>query len=209
MTQLLQNLKTGTITLEDVPHECGVRGCGPLDPRPHRGRRPDPGRGMPLRRPAAVPRWRPAEACMRHRLAPQGDYVLADDSVRATLECENGSRGNTVYSAPGADRIPKELVEVMCDGRSAVLDNFRRFSLYDGAHVSTARGSQDKGHRGQFRTLIQAVAAGGPRRVAVDELLLSSLSTVYIVESLSAGHSHRRRPNGSLRAWRNVRAADC
>ncbi len=121
------------------------------------------------------------------RLPPQGDSVQADDNVLATLEFEDGSRGSIAYSALGADRMPKELVEVMGGGRGAVLDNFRRLSLYDGARVSTARGSQDKGHRDQFRTLIQTVASRGPPPVAVDELLLSSLSTVYIVESLSAG----------------------
>ena len=113
--------------------------------------------------------------------------MLADDNVLVTPEFEDGSRGSVTYSALGADRMPKELVEITGSGRSAVIDNFRRVALYGGTHVSTHRGRQDKGHDARFQTLVRAVSAGGPAPVPAEEFSASALATLCVAESLAPG----------------------
>ncbi len=121
------------------------------------------------------------------RLPPAGDGILADDNVLVALEFADGSRGSVTYCALGADRMPKELVEVIGGGRSAVIDNFRRVSLYEGTSVSADKARQDKGHDEQFRALVRAVYTGEPFPVPVEELFTSSLATLCVIESLAAG----------------------
>jgi predicted dehydrogenase/threonine dehydrogenase-like Zn-dependent dehydrogenase len=121
------------------------------------------------------------------RLPPAGDLVLWDDNVSTTIEFADGSLGTIIYSALGADALPKERVEIMGAGRSAVIDNFRAAELYQGKERKVASAGQDKGHRAQFAAFVSAIASGGPSPVPARELLLSTLATLCIEESLRTG----------------------
>ena len=48
-------------------------------------------------------------------------------------------------------------------------------------------GRQDKGHRAQFQAFLDAIVVGGPPPIPLDELLLSSLATILVSESLRTG----------------------
>lgn len=124
-------------------------------------------------------------------LAPAGVAVLSDDNVSATIEFADGSVGTIVYSALGADGLPKERVEIMGAGRSAVIDNFRVTELYKGPDRKAASAGQDKGHRAQFAAFFSAVSSGEPSPVLARELLLSTLATLCIEESLRTGQPVR------------------
>ncbi len=119
------------------------------------------------------------------RLPASGRQVLADDNVLAILDFADGSRGSILYSALGADAMPKELVEMLGGGKSAVLDNFRTLHLYGGKGKSTRTSPLDKGHHGQFRALIDAIKQGGEPPIPLEEILLSSLATLCIAQSLN------------------------
>ena len=125
------------------------------------------------------------------RLPANGRYVLADDNVLVALDFADGSRGSILYSALGADSMPKEMLEVMGDGKSATLDNFRTLDLYRGSRKSSrksgglVRRGVDKGHNAQFRALVDSILQGGGPPVPLEEILLSSMATLCIVRSLS------------------------
>jgi len=125
------------------------------------------------------------------RLTPAGDAVLSDDNVSATIEFADGSIGTIVYSALGADALPKERVEIMGAGRSAVIDNFCVTELYQGTGRKATSGGQDKGHRAEFAAFVSAIASGGPSPIPARELLLSTLATLCIEESLRTGQPVR------------------
>lgn len=120
------------------------------------------------------------------RLPPVGQSVLEDDNVLVAVDFEDGSLGSILYSALGAEGMTKELIEVFGDRKSAVIDDFRRLELYEGAVKSNSKGRQDKGHRAEFQALVEAVQSGGPAPIPVEELLLGSLATICITESLAS-----------------------
>jgi predicted dehydrogenase/threonine dehydrogenase-like Zn-dependent dehydrogenase len=71
-----------------------------------------------------------------------------------SLGFADGSVAAILYSDGNASGLPKELVEAHAGGRSAVLDDFRSLTLFDGRAESKAGGRrQDKGHRAQFEHL--------------------------------------------------------
>jgi predicted dehydrogenase/threonine dehydrogenase-like Zn-dependent dehydrogenase len=121
------------------------------------------------------------------RLPPSGDAVLSDDNVLISLEFADGSRGSVAYSALGAANQPKEHIEVMGGGQSALLDDFRQLQVFDGNKTNKTGGRQDKGHRAQFEAFTNAIVAGGAPPIPQDELLLSSLATILVDESLRTG----------------------
>lgn len=113
----------------------------------------------------------------------------SQDSVVVTLQLENGSLGTISYVASGDRALAKERVEVFGGGASAVLEDFRRLEMvrHGRRSVHASRWQQDKGHRGEWETLVASLKHGGPPPIPYRELAASSLATFAAVESLRLG----------------------
>ncbi len=146
----------------------------------------------------------PPRSVFASRLPANGRHVLSDDNVLVALDFADGSRGSILYSALGADSMPKEMLEVMGDGKSATLHNFRTLDLYRGNRKSSrksgglVRRGVDKGHNAQFRALVDSILRGGGPLVPLEEVLLSSMATLSIVRSLSEASAVQVDPSGLL-----------
>jgi predicted dehydrogenase len=121
---------------------------------------------------------------------PVGGTNGADDSVALTLRLEDGSLGSIVYASGGDRSMPKERLEVLGGGRSAVLDDFRIVQLHVGGRTRRIGGmlsSQDKGHPAELAAFIDAVRHGGPS--PVDPLQAAHITRVTFaaVESMRSG----------------------
>lgn len=82
------------------------------------------------------------------------------DSASLLLRHENGATGVINYFANGSRAYAKERVEVYAQGRTLVLDNFRRLTGYGFRGFSSLSGRQDKGHGEQMKRLLAAVRTG-------------------------------------------------
>ena len=101
------------------------------------------------------------------------------DTATISLRFEDGSVATVNYFANGSKKFPKERVEVFCGGRVLVNDNFRTLRAYGWPGVRTMRlRSQDKGHAAGMAAFIDAVRAGGPAPIPVQELLEVSEATI-------------------------------
>ena len=110
-----------------------------------------------------------------------------NDNVSITLTFADGSIGNILYLASGDPALPKERVEVFCQGAAAVLDDFRRVDLYRGGRKRVKKSAQDKGHQAELQAFVQAALTGGSSPIPCDELFRSTLVTLKVVESLNLG----------------------
>ncbi len=108
------------------------------------------------------------------------------DQVVITLSFEDGSVGTIVYTAGGDTAFGKERIEVLGDGRVAVLDDYRTLELV--RHGRRKRRHErlrpDKGHRGEWEALIAAARAGAGAPISLDEMALAHLATFAAVESM-------------------------
>ena len=84
--------------------------------------------------------------------------------------------------------MPKEYVEVLGDGKSARIDDFSKADIFSNSNTKKFQHRRDKGHREQFRQLINAVRAGGPAPIPLEQIASSSLATICVIESLAIGH---------------------
>ncbi|MBV9169645.1 MAG: bi-domain-containing oxidoreductase [Chloroflexi bacterium] len=121
---------------------------------------------------------------------PIGASVATDDSVMLSLRFEDGSLGSIMYASGGDRSMPKERLEVLGDGRSAVLDDFRTVQLH--AHGRTQRiggalATQDKGHAAELRAFFDAIRNG--RASPVDPLQAAHVTRVTFaaIESMRSG----------------------
>ena len=111
-----------------------------------------------------------------------------DDSVAVTLKFHDGSVGTITYLANGDPAMPKERVEISSTGRSAVIDNFQYLTLYQQSKKRSFKlGAIDKGHRDEVRAFLQAIQQGSPSPISFESLVVTTLATFKIVESLQVG----------------------
>ena len=70
------------------------------------------------------------------------------DTASILLSFENGSIGTLNYYANGNKKVPKERIEVFCDGKIAQIDNFLKLKSHGWKNLSNERVyRQDKGQK--------------------------------------------------------------
>ncbi len=103
-------------------------------------------------------------------LSPGDTTARPDENFSARLSYEDGSLCTLIYTSLGHEGLPKELVELHWDGRSAVLDDFQALSTF-GANADRSLHRQDKGHLEALQTFAQAVQSGTPFPIPWEELV--------------------------------------
>ncbi len=106
------------------------------------------------------------------------------DNASLLLRYANGSTGVINYFSNGSKAYAKERVEVYSQERTLVLDNFRTLTGYGFKGFSRLKSTQDKGHREQFRLLLESVEKGGTSLIPLTEILNTTRATLAAVESL-------------------------
>jgi len=109
--------------------------------------------------------------------------------LQATFRLRGGASGTIAYLTGGNNRFPKETMDAIGGGRSALLDNFKTATVWSsrGKVTAKARGGQDKGQRAEMEQFIEAVRTGGPMPISVDSLLATTRATIAVGESLASG----------------------
>lgn len=110
--------------------------------------------------------------------------VTAADNVVVSLRFADGSVGSLGYFAEGAKSVPKERLEVHGAGRTAVLENFLKVTLYGGRKVT--KRCPGKGHADEVKAFLDGIR-GGRAPIAVSSQLATTLATLRIVEALQTG----------------------
>jgi polar amino acid transport system substrate-binding protein len=114
--------------------------------------------------------------------------LRADDNLAVQVQCADGSIGTVLYVASGDAAMPKERVEVLGRGRSAVLENYQTLTTWAGNKKKEHKAlSVDKGHAAQVELWVKALVAQAPPPIAWAELANASWATLATIESLASG----------------------
>lgn len=126
--------------------------------------------------------------------AAMNDPRHFNDVVNISLTFANGSIGTIAYFANGDRSLPKERVEVFANGCTAVLDDFKRLSIFvNGRKKEKKFLVQDKGQKAEVAQFIASAHDGRNALIPLNDLVAVSTTTFKIIESLSSGNSIRLR----------------
>ncbi len=117
-----------------------------------------------------------------HALPDKGKY--GEDNISMTFTFPDGSLGVVDYFANGDKSFPKERIEVFCDGRIAVLDDFKSLELVSDGNRVVESGMQDKGWVNEWRVFGRAIRDGGAPPISYDQLIGVTKATFAAVVSL-------------------------
>jgi predicted dehydrogenase len=118
-----------------------------------------------------------------------GQPLAACQSFTVSLEFRGGSLATIVYEAEGAPGLAKERVEAHACGRSAVLDDFRTLTFFEGRRGHRQRGvGRGKGHREQFAALDAAFRGSpsppNPTHLATMRVTLAALRSAEVGQAV-------------------------
>lgn len=108
---------------------------------------------------------------------------LNTDTASIFLKYANGSLGVVNYFSSGHSTYPKEKIEIFSAGRTMLIDNFRSLKVF-GFKGGGVSGSQDKGHREQYRQYLNFLRNGGEPLIAFDEIVNTTRASLAALDSL-------------------------
>jgi predicted dehydrogenase len=113
----------------------------------------------------------------------------SNDNLSIQLDFQDGSIGTIAYLANGNKSHSKEYVEVFCEGKIGILDDFRKLTLVGekGKQTFHSRLRQNKGHQAAWESFTAAIREGGTEPIPYTELLRVSYATLACRESLVTG----------------------
>ena len=102
------------------------------------------------------------------------------EDMQVSLRYRDGSLATITYLTDANRRFPKETFEASSSGRTARLDNFKRATVWSGAHPRIRRrlGSTDKGQRAQIAAFLTSVRTGGPMPISLESLTATTRATL-------------------------------
>lgn len=112
------------------------------------------------------------------------DYKENSDNVSILLKLENGSNAVINYFANGSKSYSKERIEVHQQGKTFVIDNWRKLSCYGVKGFSKAKSNHDKGHKNQFSKLFNSFKNAGEELIPFDSIVNTTQASFAAVESL-------------------------
>lgn len=115
---------------------------------------------------------------------PTEDPRGLGDTLIINLGFENGSIASISYFSNGHKRLNKEYLEVFSGGQVAVIDDFKKMTIYSKNISKIKLSKQDKGHSEEVRNFINSIKEGLPTPIPFEEIYLSTLATFKILESI-------------------------
>ena len=111
-----------------------------------------------------------------------------DDVMSLSLLFADGSLGNVHYFANGHKSYAKEKLEVYCEGRVLLLDNFRKLQGYGWSNFRRMNlYTQDKGRQAEIGGFVERVALGGGPFMPPEHIWNVTAATFAAMESARTG----------------------
>jgi predicted dehydrogenase/threonine dehydrogenase-like Zn-dependent dehydrogenase len=114
-------------------------------------------------------------------ISPQTENVLSDDNVSTTMKYRDGSVCTLLYSALGANNWGKEYTEVYVDGKTLVLDDFKRLEVYGGNYNGWKGRIADKGHKNALEAFAHSIMSG-KWVTPLESFVMSSRISIIVAE---------------------------
>jgi predicted dehydrogenase len=101
-----------------------------------------------------------------------------------TFTFPDGSIGVVDYLANGDKSLPKERLEVFCEGMVAVLDDYVSLTVTKDGKKKVENMTQDKGWRNEMSAFAKAIKAGGEPPISYEHLIGVTKASFAAVESM-------------------------
>lgn len=115
------------------------------------------------------------------------NFIENNDNVSILLKMKNGSQAVVNYFSNGSKAYSKERIEIFSQGRTLIIDNFRKMQGFGFRGFSSMTGRQDKGHKDQFVKYLDFLKKGGEPIIPYSQIINTTKATFAAVRSMKNG----------------------
>ena len=108
------------------------------------------------------------------------------DNASLLLKYENGTNAVINYFANGSKAYSKERIEAYAQEKTLIIDNWRVLKGYGVKGFSKKKTKLDKGHKNQFKLLVESIKTGRPI-IPFDEIVNTTKASFAAIKSLKEG----------------------
>lgn len=120
------------------------------------------------------------------RVSGNNKTIVNDDNVSIVIKFRDGSVGNIFYSASGDKAFSRERIEVYCEGRTFVIEDFKNSHYWlAGKNKKFKTLNQEMGYREELEHFVKVIEGLESPRLRYEEIYYSTLCVLKINESLS------------------------
>lgn len=110
---------------------------------------------------------------------------LQNDNCITTLMMEDGSLGTIIYVANGDPSFEKERIETFGQGRTAVIENWRKANLLAGGKTQkVSPGNTGKGHSAEVAAFVSAIHSGTESPLPFADAVACTLTSFACASSM-------------------------
>ena len=106
------------------------------------------------------------------------------DNASILLKYDNGTNAIINYFANGSKAYSKERIETYNQEKTLILNNWRILRGYGTKCFSVKKTKLDKGHKNQFRLLVESIQKGGKPIIPFDEIVNTTKAAFAAIQSL-------------------------
>ncbi len=122
------------------------------------------------------------------RASSESKDFLPNDNAIITIKFEDGSVGSITYAADGDRALPRERIEAYCDGKTAVLDDFRSLTLYAKGRKKHRRlRNQDLGYVEELNHFADVLKGRCEPGLTPEQIFFSTRTVLSVQDALQTG----------------------
>lgn len=125
-------------------------------------------------------------------IRPTTGYYSSSDNFVATMTFEDGSVATLTYTALGAKDYPKEKMELYCDGKVIVLDDYRSLSVAGSKASGIETKAIDKGQIEELEAFAKAIGQGGEWPIPLWQQIQTTEIALQVEKALAASQFNDR-----------------
>ncbi len=124
------------------------------------------------------------------RVTGDNKSIVNSDNLCINIKFDDGSVGNIVYSGSGDKAFSREMIEVFCEGKTAVIRDFKETEMYFSGRKKTFKTfNQDMGYENEFKNFTGVILSKENKKILYDEIYWSTLAIFKINESMEKGRA--------------------
>jgi predicted dehydrogenase len=135
---------------------------------------------------AALTRAAPLGVCAL-AIEPAGRQWHRNDNFVATIRYSDGSVCTLTYTALGSKQFPKERMDVFCDGKVYVLDDYKSLRVHGARKGEWSASSQNKGQYEELEALARCIGTGGQWPISLADQLATTRVSFDVEAQLARG----------------------
>lgn len=111
-----------------------------------------------------------------------------NDTVNISIYFKNGSIGTVSYFANGSKELPKEYLEVYSSGTTAVLEDFKKLTIYGKGKLNKFKlFNQNKGQKEMVHAFLHELIKTGNSPIPMEDIFTVTRATLRVIDSIQNG----------------------